>query len=762
MSAVAATTPRLSPSFKTDSLLAPGPKQLNVRRAYYHLVNVEEHPELLPLVHDEVERRLECAQTALAGSPLSQHGGAEERLAGLIDDLAERRGASVQFDALAPADIEPPRALHYFTQYMPTAFVDGCWLQNAVRVSTAHTRMGAILTGLYQHQAVGSIHDPVSGFVADYRTAATRLGLKPADVSSYSFAESRGVDESAFILPLFLLSIAQFPRSFMAEIVGVNLAWQCLGAAAFGPQLVRNVCKAFELPPSSDDGLTPEYFERSREMAIAAVDALLKEAGGAEGERAWNGLLRGVFATIEAVTQWRESAQRSMRTADPRQQMIELMREKAPHAIGYHGSRMLGSRRLDDHFQADRFDGEAVLDALAQSVWVKAGKPDKSALLGRLISFGGPMIGVFSPAEQQIIRNWIDSLPEDEDAPEAARRGRPAPPSPVAELRVEGRSWDAAELNRRSKAIYRKCTVRELYHRLVNIEFHPDILPVAERYATDLLERSMASLTSGDRPIPSLTYQPAALREWVYAKHREQVDSYRPPDVLPKVAKEAFIEANLQLAPLILIDGGWLQGIASPALIHTPVGRILFHIFIEEIGEGRAERHHANIYRDLLDAMGVHAPPVESWEFASWDRLQDEAFVVPTFWLAISCFPRHFLPEILGMNLAVELAGVGGPYMEARDTLRRLRYPTLFVDVHNAADNVTAGHAALAMQAIEMHLDEVIERDGPHNVDRVWHRVWSGVRATLPQIGHGRLIAHRIRQRIFAETPKVVPLIFPS
>ena len=51
--------------------------------------------------------------------------------------------------------------------------------------------------------------------------------------------------------------------------------------------------------------------------------------------------------------------------------------------------------------------------------------------------------------------------------------------------------------------------------------------------------------------------------------------------------------------------------------------------------------------------------------------------------------------------------------MEARDTLRRFRYPTLFVDVHNAADNVTAGHSAWAMNTIKRYMDEVAERDGP-------------------------------------------------
>jgi hypothetical protein len=135
---------------------------------------------------------------------------------------------------------------------------------------------------------------------------------------------------------------------------------------------------------------------------------------------------------------------------------------------------------------------------------------------------------------------------------------------------------------------------------------------------------------------------------------------------------------------------------------------------------------------------------------------------VPTLWLSISCFPRHFLPEILGLNLAVELAGVGGPYMEARDTLRRFGYPTLFVDVHNAADNVSVGHAAWAVAAITRYMDDVAEREGPHNLDPTWHRVWSGVCATLPQIGRIRLLAHRLAKRLFGKDPARVPRIFPS
>jgi len=762
----------LAPSFNGDDpALAPGPTRLSYRRAYYHLVNVEEHPQVLPLAYDLVTSRFAApldasAESAPPGSPAE----VPDRLAALLDKVTASRGRFSRPWRNASDDLTRRQALHYFVQYMPTAFVDGCWLQCGLRVSTAHTEVGAALTGLYQHQVRAFVADPGRHFVADYRAVYGLLGAPVEEVSSHSFAERSDFLEPSIALPIFLLGSAQFTRTYPVEILGLNLAWQFLDLSAFGPDLIRDTCAAYGLPPLGEDLGDPQHLDKGRQMARDAVSGLLQGLERPALGDAWTRLLHGVGAGAAAWTEWFDAARASAPAGppDPRQEMLDLLWRKAPHASGYHGSRRLGAKRIDDHLDPKAFDGPAVLEALAGSPWVKPGKSGKSALLNRLIGFGGPMMAVFSPVEQQIIQSWIDSLPPKEEQPGTAEAGaRPevgAPTGPTVreEQYVVGRSWEAEAFRQRSRRLYGKCTVRELYHYLINVEFYPDILPIAERFAHERLERSMAMLWKGERPIPSPRYDPAALEAWVYKKHREQVDSYRPPDVRPEAPKDAFVEATIQLAPLILIDGGWLQGMASPALIHTTVGRMLFHVLVEELGEGKPKEHHANIYRNLLKAMGEEPPPVDSWEFARWPRLQDESFDVPALWLTISCFPRHFLPEILGLNLAVELAGVGGPYMEARDTLRRFRYPTLFVDVHNAADNVSVGHAAWAMNAIKRYMDAVAEREGPHNVDRDWHRVWSGVRATLPQIGRVRLLAHRIRRRLFGEDPTLVPLIFPS
>lgn len=754
--------------------LAPRQTSLSYRDAYYHFVNVDEYPEVLPLAYDLVVKRLNAAAsgTPISGAPPATLREMPDRLNGVLDTLTQLRARFAHPWKLATTDLVRRQVLHYFTQYIPTALVDGCWLQCGLRVSTAHTPVGALLTGLYEHQVRAFVADPGRHFVADYRAVYERLGAPIEDVSSRSFAERPDFLELSLALPIFLLGIAQFTRTFSGEILGLNLAWQFLDLSAFGPTLIRDTCEAYAFPPLGGD-LDPEHFEKGRAMAREAVARFLENGGEPHLDKDWSRVLCGLSAAVNAWTEWFEEMRRAAPSGppDPRQEMIDLVRRKAPHAAGYHAEKRLGSHRIDEYFDPKTFDGPAFLEALAGSPWVRTGKSGKSLLLSRLVGFGGPMLSVFSPVEQQIIRSWIDSLPPKDSTSATAAASTPeashaAPVSPAPSVReehyVEGRGWTASQFRERSRRLYGTCTVRELYYYLINVEFHPDILPVAERFARDCLERSMAMLTNGERPIPSHCYDPAALERWVYKKHREQVDSYRPPNQRPPVSKDAFIETSVQLAPLILIDGGWLQGIASPALIHTTFGRMLFHVLVEELGEGNAKEHHANVYRDLLAAMGAKVPPVETWEFARWPRLLDSSFDVPTLWLSVSCFPRHFLPEILGLNLAVELAGVGGPYMEARDTLRQFRYPTLFVDVHNAADNVSAGHSAWAVNAIKRYLDEVTECEGPHNVDRVWHRIWAGARATLPQIGRVRLMVHRLRKRFLGEDPTLVPLIFPQ
>ncbi|GGU84581.1 iron-containing redox enzyme family protein [Lentzea flava] len=150
----------------------------------------------------------------------------------------------------------------------------------------------------------------------------------------------------------------------------------------------------------------------------------------------------------------------------------------------------------------------------------------------------------------------------------------------------------------------------------------------------------------------------------------------------------------MQLAPLTLIDGAWLQGFTDYGHASSEHGYFLFEIYFDELGNGVPSLNHPLIYREVLGEMGVHLPDTDSPEFANWPGFRDGSFALPVYWLSIGRLPQTFLPEIFGLNLAMELSGVDGSYQRASIALKHHGFSTRFVDIHNTIDNVASGHSA--------------------------------------------------------------------
>jgi hypothetical protein len=142
------------------------------------------------------------------------------------------------------------------------------------------------------------------------------------------------------------------------------------------------------------------------------------------------------------------------------------------------------------------------------------------------------------------------------------------------------------------------------------------------------------------------------------------------------------------------------------------------------VGNGDVTLNHPNVFRELLAQMGVELPGFGTLEFGRWPGFRPEALRVPLFWLCLSQFPKRFLPETLGLNLAMELSGVGGAYRDAIDALRYYGYDPCFIELHNTIDNISTGHTAWPIEAIKCHMDEMLAHGGTELVEEHWHRVW--------------------------------------
>jgi hypothetical protein len=763
-SADSAAVQELELSFESgDASLNPTPCEIGLRSAYYHLVNIDEYPEMLPLAQQVVVDHVQSVRDTSASLPTE--------LVACKDDASALQRALDSIQGLSAAHPTPwndgddrdgnGRVMHFFRQYTPTALVDGCWLQGGIKVPLAHTEVGSRLALLYAHTVRPG--DPNGHWVEAYRALFQRLGSSLESATSRAFVERRDLLDFGFELPVLLLSLSQLPRAYLPELLGVNLAWQYLGKTTFGAMLLRDAGTIQGLVSHDDHLCDLSRVQKGQAVALDAAEIFLRECSEAVRNNRWRRLWCGLAIGVSVWMRWIDAANAScpLRKPDSWREMVELVRRKAPHAHGYHREKQIGDRRIDDWLNPDAFEPESFLHTLARSRFIVPGDPEKSPFLRDLVQLGGRMVRVFSESELQTIRNWIHSLPTREEV----KNHMSAEPTPEVVPRVQmdeqhrapHRTWSHSSLRQRSYQQFSGCSARELYYHLVNVEFFPDILPVAEQFVRDRLERAACTIHSGERPLPCAHYDLQALESWVYAQHRRQVDSYRPFEGTPRQSKEEYIESATQLAPLILIDGSWIQNVTNPAIIHTSVGRMLFGILFDEVGLGDSRHHHANLYRELLAEMGGNIPPFDSMDFALWTGFQDSSFDVPVFWLGISCFPRRFLPEILGLNLAVEIAGIGGPYLEAYDTLKYFGFNTWFVEVHNAADNVSEGHTACAMKAIETYMDDIATREGPHSLDQAWFRVWAGLRSTLPQCSRIRVMAHRLAVRLFGNDRLATP-----
>jgi hypothetical protein len=426
-----------------------------------------------------------------------------------------------------------------------------------------------------------------------------------------------------------------------------------------------------------------------------------------------------------------------------REKMIDLVVRKARHAQGYHASARLHGKTIDEWMNPDHMDPGNFLDVLARSRHIRPGNSADSPFLRQLVAFRGPMFRIFPPHELRVIADWIDSLAGENsrDAAPFREEGRaiaslaPVPaPVPVWSGRLSLRPLERAkDPDTESMRRYAQKPLGDIYHYLLNVEDYPDVRPFARQFATLWLAKAGRGLHKGNLPIPFEPYRHQALDAWLDAQSSRQIDSYQHSDGPPAQTKEDLIDSTIQLAPMIFIDGAWIQHASNASSSHTRIGSKLFHIYIDEVGNGDVEMNHPNVFRELLAQMGVDLPEFGTIEFSRFRRFRPEAFRVPVFWLSISQFPKSFQAETLGLNLAMELSGVGGSYRSGIDTLRYYGFDPCFVELHNNIDNVSTGHTRLAIDAIKCYLDEVHACGGTKLVQQCWQRVWTGYRALAPR-----------------------------
>jgi len=101
----------------------------------------------------------------------------------------------------------------------------------------------------------------------------------------------------------------------------------------------------------------------------------------------------------------------------------------------------------------------------------------------------------------------------------------------------------------------------------------------------------------------------------------------------------------------------------------------------------------------------------------------------------LSSFSIEFLPELLGLNMAIELSGLGKSYMSLVDDWNYWGIDPSIANIHISIDNAASGHTFLAKKAIKLYMDELINITADRaSLDKHWRRIYTGY-ASLRFVG---------------------------
>ncbi len=160
------------------------------------------------------------------------------------------------------------------------------------------------------------------------------------------------------------------------------------------------------------------------------------------------------------------------------------------------------------------------------------------------------------------------------------------------------------------------------------------------------------------------------------------------------------------VAPTKLVDGAWLYGLLKHW--RNPRFSDLLRTYVEELGDGAADKNHVVIYRALMARYGLD----------SLDHLDDGLYTQGVIQMALACSAEDYLPEVIGFNLGYEQLPLH--LLITAYELNELGLDPYYFTLHVTVDNPDTGHARRAVQAVLDNLPRL------GNADDFWHRVKQG------------------------------------
>ena len=573
-----------------------------------------------------------------------------------------------------------------------------CWLEGICQAFSSQTDLAVRLMSIYLQLTRGEERQH-SALLALYLAN----GITPPILHSIEYMQGSGVHPEMFDFAAVQLALARFPRLLFPELLGFTSAYFRI------PTLIETCFP----------GQQATLFFQQRQQRIDGQLPMLRdcirdylELFPGRRQVLWQRLQQGVWLYRLLMQRCRDRLFEVLdNMPSARQAFVSLLQQKKPAALGHHRKIQLQGVSLEQWLAGMPVNSREFLQALQHSDYVDSSNVMQSRLL-QLFDVDGPMYGVLDITEQETVRNWLQHG-LNEEAPDTPRE----PEMSRADIFRED-----------SLPVPEKCpdyNGRELYFHLVNGDLFPDAALQAKARVRRMLQACALCY-----PVPFRQYSHERFDAFIEDIYQREISAYKPLQGKPRISRQAYLWGLQQMAPTILIDGCWLQNCLSLQHVYPEIAEILFAIYCDETGNGQLQKNHPYIYRQLLDSLAIAVPQVHSEEFAGHPEFIDSAFDLPVFMLSLARFTQQFLPELLGLNMAIEISGLGKGYLQLVDEWSYWGIDPHIARIHIAIDNYASGHTHLAKKAIHLYLDEILQGTGDTAIrDRHWRRIHHGFKA---------------------------------
>lgn len=290
-------------------------------------------------------------------------------------------------------------ALYFLRAAAPTKLVDGSWLYSALQQ--------------WQHQRFRALIQIYLEELGDGVEEKNHVLLYQKLLASHGCDDWQDLDDRYFVQGAIQLALAHDNGNFLPEIIGFNLGYEQLP--------LHLLITAYEL---NELGIDPYYFtlhvtvdNGSTGHARKATDAVLQLMPRFGDSKAFYRRVQNGFrlndlgaGTMDIIAGF-----------DLQQELVRILCEKSVAGKNMHSDYCrIGGKSIND-WLGDKRQVPELLDKLTATGWIQRGAPVEDSRFWRLIqSERAEMFGVFSPYEQQVLRDWIEA-PLDETGIAAPR-----------------------------------------------------------------------------------------------------------------------------------------------------------------------------------------------------------------------------------------------------------------------------------------------------------------------------------------------------